>query len=489
MASQIMEGRRSGARAIDVARVVCSLTVSAEMLACRPSDVLSVPPPAGVTVSSAYQSQSGVEALANTGKAGVFQGFAQADSGLLEWSGLLSDEFTWRFFAFQGAMANIDARITTGTAGFAESGDAALGALLGARVTLVTAVDGLKKYEPPSGRAKIGEAYALTGYTEVLLAEDYCAGVPLGRLVAGVGVQFGAPLTTDSLLSAAEADFDSATAYTGGDATVAALAAIGLARARLDRGHYAQAAAAVSAVPTSFVYAATLEPGSSGAPNAFNFYDFQAQVYACGLANIGDHKGGNGLNYVSAQDPRLTLSTTVAETCDGVYGGSADSVWYYPMKFGNPSMAVPLATGVEARLVEAEAALQAGNVGPWANGLNALRADSADTKVVFQTLLPPDSTTTASAAEQVDVMFRERAFWLFGTATRLGDMRRLVRQYGRDQGAVFPAGPYPNAHNPGLPVPLPNYGTDVNLTLPTPASGTTTPNPNYKGCLTSTKVA
>ncbi len=159
------------------------------------------------------------------------------------------------------------------------------------------------------------------------------------------------------------------------------------------------------------------------------------------------------------------------------------------MKFGNPSVYVPLATGIEARLVEAEAALNAGQVGTWAGDLNALRADSADTKVVFQGLLSSDSTTAASSATQIDVMFRERAFWLFGTGTRLGDLRRLIRQYGRDQSTVFPTGPYPNAANPFLPSALPNYGTDVDLTLPTPAGGLSTPNPNYKGCLVSTKVA
>ncbi len=167
-----------------------------------------------------------------------------------------------------------------------------------------------------------------------------------------------------------------------------------------------------------------------------------------------------------------------------------DSVWYYPVKFGNPSVNVPLATGVEARLVEAEAALHT-SPGAWAADLRALRADSADTHISFPAAdsLSADSTTLASAAMQVDVMFRERAFWLYGTGTRLGDMRRLIRQYGRDQSTVFPVGAYPNGHDPHLPAPIPSYGTDVNLTLPTPFAGLVNPNSSYKGCLTSTKVA
>jgi hypothetical protein len=97
--------------------------------------------------------------------------------------------------------------------------------------------------------------------------------------------------------------------------------------------------------------------------------------------------------------------------------------------------------------------------------------------------LPPDSTTGATSAEQIDVMFRERAFWLYGTGERLSDMRRLVRQYGRDESTVYPVGPYPYAGNLSLPAPLPQYGTDVRLTLPTGASGLPDPNTNYKGCM------
>ncbi len=473
-------------------RIVAALAacaVAAELVGCRPSDVLTVPPPAGVTPSTVYQNQTGAEGLLANGRAQVFQAIAGGSSGLVKWSGLLGDEFTWTYFTFGASQANIDARLTAGQNGFQESGDQPLQLLLAGRLTLLTAVPGLKQYEPPAGRSKIGEAYALVGYAELLAAEDYCAGVPLDVLVAGQGVQYASPLTTDSLLRVAQADFDSAIAYAAGNAATAGLASVGLAHTLLDGAQYAQAATAVSGVATSVVYNIELQPGANGPSNAFNLYDYQAAYSGCGSVNVADRKGGNGLNYISAQDPRLVLSTTVAETCDGLYSGAADSVWYYPVKFGNPSTYVPLATGVEARLIEAEAALKANQVGTWAGDLNALRADSADTKIVFASLLPPDSTTTASAAEQVDVMFRERALWLYGTGTRLGDLRRLVRQYGRDQGAVFPTGPYPNGTNSKLPAPVPSYGSDVSLTLPTSAGGLPDPNRAYKGCLASTRVA
>ena len=68
-------------------------------------------------------------------------------------------------------------------------------------------------------------------------------------------------------------------------------------------------------------------------------------------------------------------------------------------------------------------------------------------------------------AARVDLVFRERAFWMFSTGHRTGDLRRLVRQYGRAANTVFPTG---NWHKGG------NYGADV--TLPVPQAEQNNPN-------------
>ena len=41
-----------------------------------------------------------------------------------------------------------------------------------------------------------------------------------------------------------------------------------------------------------------------------------------------------------------------------------------------------------------------------------------------------------------NLLFSERALWLYATGTRLGDMRRLIGQYGRTQSTVLPTGAY-----------------------------------------------
>ena len=42
----------------------------------------------------------------------------------------------------------------------------------------------------------------------------------------------------------------------------------------------------------------------------------------------------------------------------------------------------------------------------------------------------------SAGAEAEDQLFSERAFWLYATGHRLGDMRRLVRQYRRDRSSL-----------------------------------------------------
>jgi hypothetical protein len=63
--------------------------------------------------------------------------------------------------------------------------------------------------------------------------------------------------------------------------------------------------------------------------------------------------------------------------------------------------------------------------------LNALR----------QTIALDPLSDPGTADERRELFFRERAFWLYGTGHRLGDLRRLIHRYGQDPEAVFPTGP------------------------------------------------
>ncbi len=350
-------------------RISVGAFVAIETAACRPSDVLSVPAPASVVATGSLNNRTGAEGAFNSAKAQLFSAtYGYFRNGLLMWDGLLTDEFTLSALTFYGFDANIDARMTTIRGTFAEDGDYPWERLLQARSDLLLALPGLAQYEPTSARSSVGEAHALAGYAELLVAESYCAGTPLDAALPGGTIRYTMPLTTDSLLGVAEAHFDSAIGTANGDAGVAALASVGLGRVLVDRGRYAAAAAAVASVLTNFVYNAELEPSfNNGATQSPSVYAVGVQSNFYRLVNVADQEGTNGLNFVSAHDPRLRLDSTLGPTEDGA------SAWYLPTKFEANLSTVPLATGIEARLIEAEAALKANDPATWLADLNTLR--------------------------------------------------------------------------------------------------------------------
>ena len=73
-------------------------------------------------------------------------------------------------------------------------------------------------------------------------------------------------------------------------------------------------------------------------------------------------------------------------------------------------------------MIEAEAALKGGQTTTWLAKHNEARATVAGLGAM---------TDPGTDAARVDKHFYERGFWFWGTGHRLGDLRRMVRQYGR----------------------------------------------------------
>jgi starch-binding outer membrane protein, SusD/RagB family len=314
---------------------------------------------------------------------------------------------------------------------------------------------------------------ALEGYAIVALAEGFCGAVPLGTASGGVPGELGTPLSTQQLFQEAITRFDAALA----GISTSNVARVGRGRALLNNGQFQEAAAAVSGVPTTFVH---FIEHSSNSGRQFNpIFSLQAN----GRYSMSDREGTTGLPYRTVQDPRLPW-------VEDARGGFDNTVrLFIDLRYNSFGSNVPLSTGVEARLIEAEAALRAGDVTAWLGILNALRADVATLMAGmvdgYATVVPgPNNPTTTlppltdpgTEAARVDLMFQERAFWLFTTGTRLGDMRRLIRQYNRGSETVFPTGQH---HKGGT------YGTDVNLPIPF----NETQNPNYDVSMCNTSAA
>src|SRR5207253_6411483 len=221
------------------------------------------------------------------------------------------------------------------------------------------------------------------------------------------------------------------------------LALVGRGRALLDSGNYAAAAAAVAGVATTFQYN-YLHSETTARQNNGTW----SLTQSVGRFGEADREAGIGLPFASdgdlkrqggVIDPRVadSLARRGSNASPKGFDGSTNQMVQakYPLR----SSPVTIADGVEARLIEAEAALNAGDPVGALTILNALRSNAS---LLALRGYPANSlaplTLQPTAAGQVDQLFHERAYWMYLTSHRLGDLRRLIRQYNRAVNTVFP---------------------------------------------------
>ena len=301
-----------------------------------------------------------------------------------------------------------------------------------------------------------GEQYVDRGFAEDFLGEMYCSGVPFS---GDDGNTPGTPLTTAQIFTISAASFDSALALADTSTRVKYAAQIGKARALLNNGQYAAAAAAVSGVPTTFKFLAyySLTTSENGIYNA--------TAAAGSRYGVSDKEGGNGLAYLSQTgDARLPWAASARSGFNTLFSNQPTQL--KQIRAGN----VVMADGIEARLIEAEARLQsdtqADRDAVFAT-LNSLRQTGITPAVP---VIAGTAPTTKDAA--ITQLFAERGYWFWLTGHRLGDLRRLVRQYNRGAETVFPTGTQA--------APLSSqYGTDVNFIIPSQEKN----NLNFTGCI------
>jgi hypothetical protein len=287
------------------------------------------------------------------------------------------------------------------------------------------------------------EVESLQAYSILLLAEDYCSGVPLSNIdTATAQVENGTPLTTQALLQIASDTFTQAQVLSQ-DPDRHYLAEVGKARTLQfeGRSHLADAATLVADVPTDWTYKILHSKNSQHEWNGV--YEF---MWLEGRWIQSDVEGINGLPY--REDPRNPFTFIPNATFVGLD-------FYGTNKYNSQDSSTVLASGIEARLIEAEAALQANNNALFLKKLNDLRDSSG-----IAGLAPLTDPGTVTGRQ--DLLFSERGQWLYLTAHRLPDLRRLARStdndgYGRDPESVFPTGDW---FRGGV------YGTDTNFPIP-----------------------
>jgi len=348
----------------------------------------------------------------------------------------------------------------TQSRGFARDGIAALRAYL------------------PDSTGLIGELYAELAFFEMTLADNYCNGIPLGHTTNGV-FENGAPLTILQVYDSAAAHLDSAIAIAKGTdpGSVSAnrLARIWKARVMIakDKANAPAAAALLANIPTSYVYDMTFS-ATGGTNGLWSINNSTARI---SVADSFDIVGGaenvikNALPFASANDPRVPVQNAALITPSVPAEDGVTKPMYLGYLYKGQFDPLVLASGVDARLYEAEGKLQSGDIAGMTAILNTLRTATPRPVIGLTTVAAmPTLPVPADQASAVSLLFREKAFWTFGRGQRLPDLRRLVRQYGRPQDQVFPTGVFFKGGN---------YGTDVNFPVPNIELN----NPLFTGCI------
>jgi hypothetical protein len=388
-------------------------------VACNTETFLGIEDPDIINPSN-VQSAAGANAV----RLGALARLNSASSGgesLLLLGGLFTDEWI-NGDSFIGRQ-EIDQRVITVQNSFMTDASRLLHR---ARLAGQQAIELLTEFNPTAPGWQPAEMYFVQAYVENIAAEHFCNGLVFSTVLEGAEV-YGSPIMVAEAFTRALAHADSGLALITGTTTddTRVRNALKVLRGRIQMFH-AQTATS---------------------NQVWNFNNL-ARRYS-----LGNSEGTNGLNFATAADPRLPVCVGGDAVCrtNGVTLSTKDDLTspvHVQLVWPVRESPVGITSGIEARLIEAEAALRAQNAAGALGILNTLRATVTGLAAL---------TDAGTADARVNQLFRERAFWLFGRGYRLGDMRRLIRQYNRAATSVFPVGTW---HKGG------NYGTDVNFPIP-----------------------
>ncbi len=427
---------------------------------------------------------------------GGLQGGGSLNEGIFHFSGVIADE--WRSTDTFVQRDEADSRTITET-NSAMTLEAR--GLNRTRVAAIQAIPVIQKYEPTK-LADVGQMYWVRGWAEMSIAENFCNGSPISSVdVAGV-ITYGGQETNVQIFGRAIASFDTALTFTPAGVarsdTVKWLSTLEKARVQMDLGQYAAAATTLAAnvVPDNFKF-------NMSYTQILGDNQIWALNNSAGRWMPANNEGPLGLNPGSANDPRVPICIGGSAACKAFDPNQtrsnsfdqnfATGTFLVQLVWPTREADIAIAMGTEARLLEAEAALRGGDVVTFLAKLNLLRANYATFKqpsdpcpatganLTGCPVIPtggnllPALTDPGTQAGREDLLFRERAFWLWSTGHRLQDLRRLVRPiaeggFGRAESSVFPTGPY---YKGGI------YGTDKFLIIPQAERN----NPQFTGCI------
>ena len=274
-------------------------------------------------------------------------------------------------------------------------------------------------------------------YTRMLLAEAFCASAING----------GPGLTSDDRMADALTAFQDAgsAAQAAGDAELVAASKLGEARANLWLAQYPAAAAAAAEVPDDFSFKAYYSTASVDQKNKITRLTYaidEARRFTVGDGSL-DFTGHEKWAYFDEWE-----SLGLIEERPDLTSFNAAVPVVLQLKYPTADTPIVMASGAEARLIEAEVKLRGNDPGGAADIVNDLRDSHWD--------LGPISFS-GDLATDLPVMARERARELWLTGERLPTLRR----YLEDGVDLFPGGK--QGDDTCFPVPQRELDTNPNF--------------------------
>jgi starch-binding outer membrane protein, SusD/RagB family len=269
--------------------------------------------------------------------------------------GLFADE--WNNGDSFIARQEVDQRIITIQNNFLTDANRAMHR---ARLAAKQAIDLEKEFNPTAPAANIAEMYFVQAYIENMMAEHYCNGLIFSTIAEGLE-QYGQPITTQEAFTMALAHADSGlaliTGTTAQDVKIKGVLQVTKGRILMNLNRYADAATAVAGVATSLQYQ-ELHTALTAQQNQMWSFNVSNRRYS-----VSTGEGTNGLNFATANDPRLPVCLGGDAACRaiGVTLATRDDLTspiYVQRLWTTNASPVTIVSGIEARMIEAEAQLK-----------------------------------------------------------------------------------------------------------------------------------
>jgi hypothetical protein len=305
-------------------------------------------------------------------------------------------------------------------------------------------LEGWTDVQVPDRQLLIARVSAYEAWAQLLIGEAFCETV-FSR-VEGEKVLYGTLITRQQALDSAVARFSSALTTLGSTTGATAdsirnFALVGRARAYQDLGDLASARADAVLVPASFVWAATASNANSRRQN--RVYN-ENNATSTPSSSVGARFRAPSY----ANDPRIKATNS------GKLSNGTNVPLWVQGKYASVSSAIPIATGLEAQLIVAEA------------DINTNRANTLAIIAAMRTAGNQPAYTGTTAADDLAEVIDQRRRALFLTGTAFGD---IIRYNLTVSPAAGTSTPWNQAFGPDkgselcLPLPLTELQNNPNL--------------------------